>query len=200
MKLTILEEAKSFVAAFFWNNNLDKVCYHNIEHTFEVVKFTEIIGRACSLDDNQLENALISALFHDIGYYKGTKFHERESAKVAERFLRSGGWEKARINKIKSCVLATKIPQDPKNIVEEVVCDADLAHLACEQYFEKAESLRKELESRDGIQLEEEKWLLKNREFFENHHFFTKYGRDVLQPGKQKNYETILTLIKKCGE
>jgi predicted metal-dependent HD superfamily phosphohydrolase len=194
MEITILESTRSFVETFFRTNIPDNICYHNLQHTYEVVRFTEFIGGVLNLDDKQLETAMIASWFHDLGYYKGHKGHEEVSALVASVFLKNFGCDKQMIAEIESCILATRIPQKPYTLVEEVVCDADLSHLASEHYFEKAESLRKEMEAYEGKEIDEDTWLLKNLIFFENHNYFTSYGKTILQPQKQKNYEKIILM------
>jgi predicted metal-dependent HD superfamily phosphohydrolase len=193
----VLEKARLYVEDFFRNTNPQGMFYHNLEHTLSVVEATIKVGQATNLDHEQLESALLAAWFHDIGYYKGSNIHEQESARIAHEFLSAeGGFKEDKINFIIGCIYATKMPQKPKNIVEEVLCDADLAHLSDDFYFDNAEKLRREISEREGLILNDEKWLNRSKNFFEKHNYFTDYGRCILQPGKLKNYNLILARLQ----
>jgi len=42
-------------------------------------------------------------------------------------------------------IMATKIPQSPKNLLEQIICDADLDYLGRERYEENSLLLLQEL-------------------------------------------------------
>ncbi|MDZ7646554.1 MAG: hypothetical protein U5K54_04910 [Cytophagales bacterium] len=44
---------------------------------------------------------------------------------------------------VKRTILATRLPQSPETLVEEILCDADMHHLGAEEYFAHAKKLRK---------------------------------------------------------
>ena len=56
--------------------------------------------------------------------------HEYYSQVVARNFLGRKNWPPAEINRVTGCIAATKMPQKPTTLLEEILCDADLAHLA----------------------------------------------------------------------
>ena len=82
-----IEMTREYVAGFIGNNFTEKICYHNIDHTLEVVDAVEFIGRKCNISDKDLETVLIAAWFHDTGYYLGCENHEEASEKIALMFL-----------------------------------------------------------------------------------------------------------------
>jgi len=43
-------------------------------------------------------------------------------------------------------IMATKIPQSPKNVCEQIICDAYLVHLVREDYIENSNCLLQEIE------------------------------------------------------
>ena len=43
-------------------------------------------------------------------------------------------------------IIATTMPQRPKNLVEKVVCDADLIHIGTKEFFRKNDLLKEEIE------------------------------------------------------
>ena len=133
----LISMAETYVKRFMADKLDEKMCYHNLNHTLEVVEAAEIIGRGCKLNEDELEQVIIAAWFHDIGYYNGREDHELQSAELARSFLIKTSFPAYKIENVCSSILATKIPQSPKNLLEQVLCDADLYHLSTEKFFEK---------------------------------------------------------------
>ena len=132
-----IEKTKEYVGGFIGDNFSEKICYHNIDHTLEVVEASEFIGNHCGISDKDMEIVIIASWFHDTGYYLGCENHEAESAKIARTFLSEENVSQDVINQIIKCILSTKIPQLPKTLLEKIICDADLYHLSSENFLEK---------------------------------------------------------------
>ena len=187
-----IDEVKKFVIEFIADHFSEKICYHNIDHTLDVVLAAEIIGKKCNLTDSELEIVIIAAWFHDTGYYLGCEDHEITSAEIASRFLHARHKADHFIDTVTKCILATKVPQKPVNILEKVLCDADLYHLATEKFFEKSELLWREFSFKDE-NMTPQNWLNQSKKFVENHRYHTTFGNEELYPQLQKN----LTLLKR---
>jgi predicted metal-dependent HD superfamily phosphohydrolase len=192
----LLQKSRKYVESFLKENLSDGIYYHDLEHTQEVVEASQEIGIASKLSNEELEIVLIAAWFHDTGYYKGMENHEEMSRDVAEKFLKQEGIGESKIAAVGGCILATKIPQTPKNIMEEVLCDADLYHVSTREFFTKSELLRKEfsLIFPDEIQLDE--WFKNSIKFLKNHSFFTSYAKEKLLPAKKENLKKLKVLYK----
>ena len=169
--------------------------FHNVDHTREVVEAAQEIGRQSGLNDKDMETLLIAAWLHDVGYRDGRINHERTSMHIARTFLEEQGMGEKRIEKVLQCIAATEMPQRPQGLLAEVMCDADLYHLATDQYAEKTELLRQEVSLLTGEKVSKRKWLYGNKLFYEKHHYFTEYGRTVLEPRKQANLQRIEAAI-----
>ena len=192
----LLSKSKSYVETFLKENLSDGIYYHDLEHTQEVVNASKEIGIASNLTNEELETVLIAAWFHDTGYYKGMKDHEAISRDVAAEFLKKEGAGKEKIDAVGGCIMATKIPQNPLNLMEEVLCDADLYHVSTREFFKKSELLRKEfsLVFPDEIQLDE--WFKNSIKFLKKHSFFTSYAKEHLLPAKKENLKKLKVLYK----
>jgi predicted metal-dependent HD superfamily phosphohydrolase len=169
--------------------------FHNVEHTREVVEAAEEIGRHSGLNEKDMETLLIAAWLHDVGYRDGKMHHERTSMHIARTFLEEQGVGEKRIEKVLQCIAATEMPQRPQSPLAEIICDADLYHLATDGYAEKSELLRQEVSLLTGEKVSKRKWLYGNKLFYEKHHYFTEYGRTVLEPRKQANLQKIEAAI-----
>lgn len=191
----LLIKTKEYVAGFIADNFTEKICYHNIDHTLEVVSACENIGAHCEISKKDLEIVIIAAWFHDTGYYLGCENHERASGDIATKFLTDERIDSEVINKVVNCILSTKIPQTPKNILEKILCDADLFHLGTEYYFDKSELLWLEF-TLHNQKITPEYWLSLSKDFFEKHEFHTTYGKEILLPMQEKNLVKIKSRIK----
>ncbi len=169
--------------------------FHNADHTREVVEAAREIGQHIGLGDKEMETLLIAAWLHDVGYRDGRINHERTSMHIARTFLEEQGVGEKRIEKVLQCIAATEMPQRPQGPLAEVMCDADLYHLASDAYAEKTELLRQEVSLLTGEKISKRKWLYGNKLFYEKHHYFTEYGRTVLEPRKQANLQKIEAAI-----
>lgn len=191
MSLTLLQKAEQFCRAIFREHIPEEFVYHNLNHTERVVKATEVIGVENGLKEDDLEILKIAAWFHDVGYSKGCDQHEESGAKIAEEFLNKHGYSKDKTQKVLDCILATKMPQAPKDLMEEVLCDADMYHLACSDYDEMSERMHKEIEKVNDKKINISAWNEMNFKFFKDHEYFTPYARKFLQPIKEHNLKGI---------
>lgn len=186
----MIRKTKEYVGAFISAHFSEKICYHNIDHTLDVVEASELIGNASNMSEKDLELVLIAAWFHDTGYYLGNENHEDNSALIAGEYLSSKGLSKTDIETVKNCILATKIPQQPKNLLEKVLCDADLYHLATDHFFEKSELLRQEMMEEDQ-QMSLKSWLNMSSDFIQCHQYHTSYAKKYLCPKKASNLKLL---------
>jgi uncharacterized protein len=91
-------------------------------------------------------------------------------------------------------IRATKVPQQPNNLLEEIICDADLDYLGRDDFFKTGEGLYSEfLEQK--IVSDELSWNQLQVRFLENHHYFTPTSINRRQKEKQKNLEAIKAKI-----
>lgn len=83
------------------------------------------------------------------------------------------------------------MPQSPNNKLEEILCDADLMHLAQTNYFQKADLLHKEIENTKMCRISSQQWLEMNKEFLQKHNFFTRYARENYETAVKENLNEV---------
>jgi predicted metal-dependent HD superfamily phosphohydrolase len=186
-----LNRVKKFATDILKNELSEEFIYHDLNHTLRVVEAVERIGRESNLSDDELDLVTISAWFHDTGYKNGCVKHEESGALIARNFLESLDYPSETISRVEGCIMASQMPQNPTNLLEEILCDADLSHLAGEDYAELADKMHKELEHIKGEEMSDELWNEMNYQFFKDHEYFTNYGKEVLEPVKKKNLKSI---------
>lgn len=172
-----------------------ELCFHNLEHTQEVVLATQLIAHEARLPRKEIELLIIAAWFHDTGYIVDYDAHEKYSAQIAMNWLRQTPLRTTEKDKIIGCIKATQMPQRPLTILEQVICDADLIHLSTKDYTNKAALLRKEWTFTRGIYTSPKEWMINNIDFLTNHQYFTNYGQEVLEMKKETNISQLLATL-----
>ncbi|HKJ06751.1 MAG TPA: HD domain-containing protein [Flavobacteriaceae bacterium] len=185
----LILEVENYVQSLLLKALPKHFVYHNYTHAQNVVNATQLIANEENISEEELNLVLISAWFHDTGFIKSIENHEAESIKIAENFLLNTNVKKETIQQIAHIILATKMPQTPKNKLEQIMCDADLYHLGTDSFNVKSNILRKEWELTNVITFTEEEWLKNNVLFLKNHSFFTNYAKHNLALKKQQNLQ-----------
>jgi hypothetical protein len=89
---------------------------------------------------------------------------------------------------VASCILATKIPHDPKGRLEEIMCDADTYNFGTKEFRKTNKLIKKELALRGYTTLTND-WVNNTIELLERHKFYTTYCQVLLDEKKRKNLE-----------
>jgi predicted metal-dependent HD superfamily phosphohydrolase len=191
MESELIKEARALAEMTFSDGHFNDYYFHNLTHTKEVVNAVNEIGIHSALTKEEMEAAITAAWLHDIGYLHGPLNHEESSIKIAGDLFRRLSTPVGQVNLITNAILATRIPQNPKSLVDRVLCDADLYHLSEKNYDSKGTLLRREWAAIKNKEVTDEQWRKHNAEFMENHRYHTTYGQTVLEEGKRKNIKRL---------
>ncbi len=186
-KNKLLKKAQLYVFQFF-KENLDNIyVYHDYTHTYETVQAAEELGVGNGLKKTEIEMVKLAAWFHDTGYVDTIEGHEQCSLKYAREFLEEHEYPEEKIQIIEGCILATKMPQNPQNIYEEVLCDADLHHLGSKNFFEKSNLLRIEWANTNAMSGDLIDSIKHEIGFLSQHRYHTPFAQLNLNQRKFKN-------------
>jgi len=178
----LVKEAGNFVTKLLAEKLPDNIEFHTIDHAKYVVDNSEFIGKISGLKDDEINIVKLCAWFHDTGYIISPEGHEEESARIAAEFLTSKGIDEGIITLIKNCILATIVPQQPKDLISRVLCDADLMHLSEDNYIERIEKMRKEWINLSEKKIGKRKFHATSVKFFQTHEYHTYFAKKELQP------------------
>lgn len=192
---SLLADVARYVTDILINQLPDELYFHNLEHTKGVVNAVRDIGVSCGLKECDLNIVQIAAWFHDTGYKDSYMGHEDDSITLCFDYLVQHGLDESAIIKIVSCIAATKYPQKPQDLLQRILCDADMCHLSKQDYSCYSSRLRREWEAHLDLHYTDEEWLTKNIEFLTDHTYFTAYGNVFYGPGKLKNLSVLNTSI-----
>src|SRR5258708_37940415 len=135
------EQAYSFLMQKLAQELSPEFTYHNTKHTKAVIQATQQLALTENIDNYNTEILNAAALFHDAGFLLGYKDHEEASCRIAKEYLPRFDYTETEINQICRLIIATRLPQAPGNIMESIICDADLHYLVTDRYFAVSENL-----------------------------------------------------------
>ncbi|MGY5354505.1 Pycsar system effector family protein [Wenyingzhuangia sp. IMCC45467] len=176
MKSSIVESAELYVVSYLKHNLPSGTIYHSITHTQDVVDAAKTLAKEEKISDEDKECLLLAAWFHDIGYATGGENHEERGVKEVVSFLEDHHYPKDKIEVVVNCIRATKMPQNPTNKLEQIICDADLFHVATSSFESDSKLLRAEWELLEGKTLTDVEWYQCNSEFLRGHKFYTDFA------------------------
>ena len=189
----LVEKTGIYVKRLFNQYRANDLKYHNLEHTKSVIKRTLEIAANYSFKETELFILSAAAWFHDTGHLVGgPELHEDRSVIIMQSFLALNEVTKDIIGKIEGCICATKIPQQPKSLLQEIVCDADTYKLGTKDFLTTNKLLKKECELR-GMPVDN--WDEKTLEFLRSHKYFTSYCQALLNKGREKNIDLARSLL-----
>jgi class 3 adenylate cyclase len=187
LRLTDLED--------FILNKLEKglpknLYYHNVKHTIDVYTQVELIGRQEGLSNKELLVLRTAGLMHDVGHLIDYDEHEEMGVKLAKEILVKYKYDNEQIEQVCKLIMATKMPPEPKTLMEKIICDADLDYLGRSDFIPVSNTLFRELSERGKI-TDIKEWDMLQLKFIENHQYFTETARALREVNKQNQLEKI---------
>ncbi len=175
--------------------NLDKrLTYHGVHHTLDVIDAAVRIAENENINEHGIELLKAASLFHDSGFLKVYKGHEEVSCLNAKEILPRYGYSEEDINQVCRMIMATQIPQSPKDKLSEIICDADLDYLGRDDFKPIADSLFREMVAYHFIETEQQ-WNRIQLNFLSNHSYFTNYCIQNREEKKQKHLKEIRDIV-----
>jgi len=165
--------------------------YHGTHHTLDVVQASaEIAALEGITDGESLALLRTAALYHDSGFMSTYQGHEEAGCALAREVLPGLGYTETQIGAICGMIMATKIPQRPKNALERIICDADLDYLGRDDFEPIAATLFEELRVRDMVE-DIPAWDAVQVRFLEAHAYWTASERKRRDAAKQRHLQRL---------
>jgi class 3 adenylate cyclase/ligand-binding sensor domain-containing protein/predicted metal-dependent HD superfamily phosphohydrolase len=169
--------------------------YHSLKHTLDVRDMAEKIGKSEGLGKEEIFLLKTAALYHDAGFLIRYENNEEAGAELAEKHLPSFGYSAYQIGIIKRLILATKMNVIVQDLMEMIICDADLDYLGRDDFPLISDFLRQELIHVGKIKTNKE-WDELQIKFLTSHMYYTSSSKKTRDSKKQSN----LNLVKKRFE
>ena len=159
--------------------------YHNFVHEFDVADSAVRRGLEAGLPIGQVYALARTGITHDI-VNEGKPDDEERAAEMHGELLEILQFPAIEIDRDKSIIRATKIPTEPKNELEERICDADCDNLGRADFFERGEELRLEKNVQDKA-----KWYKGTLGFISGFEYYTAQARMERAYGLRRNIEAL---------
>ncbi|MEP6465344.1 MAG: Pycsar system effector family protein [Parafilimonas sp.] len=197
----IYKQVETYVEHLFEKNYNEKLLYHNLEHTKNVVERSKEIAAHYTITERQMLVLNIAAWFHDTGqlFTKGLKGHEGKGVELMKKFMHETNTDAEVVCEIEDCIMATKVPTNPATLIQEIICDADTYHFGTKEFKDTNKRMREEFSLREK-HVEKEKWNQGTLEMLRNHHFYTNYCKDLLDDTKNANIQQLKKKLKNCKQ
>lgn len=184
------QAARAFILAKLRDGLPVDRSYHSFEHTLDVYASTVTIAEEEGVAGEDLDLLKTAALYHDSGFLSQPENHEEGGCLEVREHLPRFGYAKDQVEQICEMIMATKIPQHPRNKLSEILCDADLDYLGRSDFFSIGDLLFKEMKAHGALTTRRE-WNLLQEEFISKHAYFTETSRKLRGPLKKEHLEWV---------
>jgi len=191
-------KARDYILARLENELSPHLIYHSPFHTlYEVVPAVERLATLEKVGEDDRLLLLTAAYYHDSGFIYQRQKHESISIQLAGQSLPGFGYSDAQIIVIQNIIQATCIPQSPANLLEQIMADSDLDYLGGEDFWERSNDLRGELENY-GQQFSDNDWYVYQIQFMRSHQYFTASERSLRDAPKNRFLQEIERRLNKA--
>jgi uncharacterized protein len=169
--------------------------YHSLWHTqYDVVQAVQRLASLEGLEGEEKALLITAAWYHDIGFTRQRDDHEHVGIGIAGERLPDFGYSKGQIEAIQGMILATKLPQSPTNVLEEMLADADLDGLGRDDFLKTSLMLKAELAA-FGINRSYPEWYLGQKGFLGSQQYWRASTRHLRDNGKAHNIQVLGQLL-----
>jgi uncharacterized protein len=173
----------------------DQLKYHGLHHTLDVLKMASELCDSEGVNGRDKVLVKTAALFHDAGFVKNKHTgHEAEGCLLVREYLPAFGYTEQDIDRICDMIMSTKIPQSPKTLLDQILCDADLDYLGREDFYKIGNTLYEELLEYHLIG-DEQSWNKLQVSFLSAHKFHTQTNKTIREPVKRRYLEDLQELV-----
>ena len=189
---TLESLAADYVQELYQTKSKPSLYFHNFQHIEAVVKACSDMAAYYMLAKDDRNALMLAAWLHDTGYLESDSAeHEIASVQIAKKFMSENSLSEEFIAKVEALILVTKMPQQPKDLPQQIICDADLSHLGSDDFSDLSKALKNEINADAPEQFSKQEWAAKTIKFLESHRYFTEYCLTRLEPAKQHNLKKL---------
>ena len=187
----LLHDTEAYITDFFARYISPEYVFHDLDHTVQTVAAACIIAEGFQLEERDMLLLQLATWFHDTGYAEGPQDHEERSVGNAQHFLQDKISE-SELATVIACIRSTKVPQQPQNRLEEIICDADLSHLGMESYWDRTGKLRQEFILARKTVMSEQDWVEFELNFLLAHEYHTIVAQQLFDKRKGKHVQQLV--------
>lgn len=191
---------EEYVTGLFDQMHSPALVFHNLGHTKMVVKRTQEIAGHYNVTEKEMLILYAAAWFHDTGHlFTDPHKHEEMSCDVMKKFMKDYVDDETIIDEITGCIMATKAPRNPKNLLQQIICDADTYHLGTKEFKETNKKNFEELKLRNG-NADPIKFKEDTIQLLKTHQYYTNYCKELLNETKSRNLKKLEKKVAQAEE
>ncbi len=195
LQLLRLNDIEEVVLSRMKKEMPDNLFFHDLKHTIDVYTQVELIARAENVPEENILLLRTAALFHDFGYIYNYNHAQEQSKEIAKELLSQYHYTEQQINDILDIIDATKMPVNPKNHLEKIICDANLSYFGRVDFAITTENLFKE-EKAHNKNKNRKAWYQQQIEFIKKHDYYTNTAKIIRDIKKDEQIKILQKSIK----
>jgi predicted metal-dependent HD superfamily phosphohydrolase len=188
------DKARAFILHNLECNLPEILKYHSYTHVLDVYDAAERLASIEGISGRDLALLRTAVLYHDCGFTIQLHNHEMIGCGIARETLPQFDYTSEDIEQICGMIMATKIPQTPNNLLEQIICDADLDYLGRTDFWDIGNKLFQELMSLNAIKSEQE-WSRIQLVFLNQHQYFTNSPKNLRAVEKENHLQKIKHIV-----
>lgn len=187
----LYKKIEDYVTGLFEQMHAPALVFHSLAHTQNVVKRTQEIAGHYKLSNDEMLTLFTAAWFHDTGHlFTEPSKHEEMSAEIMRKFMQDNMDDNKIIEDAEKCILATKVPRNPKSLLQQIICDADTYHLGTKEFKDNNKRAKEEYLTRHD-NTDELEFQQDTVKMMDKHKFYTSYAKELLTERKDKNVKKL---------
>lgn len=198
MNGNIIHDAKKYVNKLLYP--LENHYYHSYWHAVDVMTRAIYLAEKEWLNESDIEILALSWLFHDTGFVIQYDHNEIFWARIAKNYLKSVFYPIEKINLIEKIILATDPAyKNPQNYYEEIIKDADMDNLWRDDFLQKNNDIKREIEIVKNIKINDPEWKHASVELLKEFKYKTNSQRYERDKKKVENLKKMLHELEEEG-
>lgn len=168
-----------------------EMTYHSLAHTRDdVIPAATRLAQMAGLGDADAALLRVGAAYHDVGFTEHPQEHELCSARIAAQVLPAFGFDSRSIERVMGMIMATRLPQSPRHLIERLLADADLDGLGRKDFLVLGGALLAERRAY-GREVTDDQWWREQVAFLSEHRYWTSYAQQLRGEGKARNLRLL---------
>lgn len=189
-KQSNIRKLKNTIRQLYIDKHNEKLKYHGFHHVLAVLASCDEHIKRLDVPSHEAHLLRAAALLHDTGILWTYNHHENKGIEYTKSLLPEMGYNEKEIEVVCQLIKATELPQTANNLLEEIICDADLDYLGTDLFYPVGNTLFQEFLAYDIVKNEKE-WDELQIRFLEKHSYFTDYCKRFREPEKQKRIQEL---------
>jgi predicted metal-dependent HD superfamily phosphohydrolase len=185
------EGAKDYILTKLKRELDPRLTYHSVDHTLDVLESAIRLAEMEHVSGEDIILLKTACIFHDSGMLVTYRGHEEASIKICRETLPSFGYSLEATERICNMIHTTKLPQCANDLLDKILCDADLDYLGRKDFFMIAHRLKYEWDVLDIIKTTLKEWYRIQKDFLSAHKYFTASAITLRQDIKMDNLKQV---------